>query len=102
MIRKLMIAAVAAGATLGLFHAPEQAEARPRVRVYVGPNRTAVRWNGGAYRAYHPQRSYYRPYNRGVTFSYGQPYYGNVYSSPTYHYGYGSPAPYYNDAYYAY
>lgn len=95
MIRKLLIAVVAAGATLGLFHEPEQADARPRVRVYVGPNGTAVRWRGGAFRSYYPQRHYYRQYNRGVTFSYGQPYYGGAYygghAYPTYGYGYSYP-----------
>ncbi len=93
MFRKLLIAAVAAGATLGVFATPDEAEARNRGRVYIGPNRASVRWGGGYYNNYRPRLSYYRPYNRGLTFSYGQPYYGGYYNNQSYGYGYGYSYP---------
>lgn len=98
MLRKLLIGLVAAGATVGVLNSPNEADARPRVRVYVGPNLTSVRLRGGSYRNYHPYRRYDRPYNSGVTFSYGQPYYGHPYHTgtfgyPYYNYGYSQPQP---------
>ncbi len=108
MFRKLLIAAVAGAATLGVFSEPTQADARPRVRFYSGPNVTSLRWRGGVIRSYHPL-GYYRPYNRGVTITYGQPYYGYGssypygYSYPNYGYGYGYTYPQYGGGvYYSY
>ncbi len=95
MFRKVLIAAVAAGATLGMFAEPTQADARARVRFYSGPNVTSVRWRGGVVRSYHPYGGYYRPYYGGVGITYGRPNYGYSvpygYSYPPTNYGYNSP-----------
>lgn len=104
MLRKFLVAAVAAGATLGLFSEPSQADARPRARVYIDPTGAAVRWRGddwGRYRGYRSYRNYYRPYN-GVSITYGNPYYGGGYYGGGYYptYGYGYTQPYYGGGVY--
>lgn len=81
MLRKLIVGAVAVA---GLWFASgevQPAEASHRVRVYVGPRVTTVRWRGGRYRSVSPYYggAYAPILQSGAVIGVNQP---NYYSYP--------------------